>query len=135
MDYMGMEQNITLQQEVARLKGEVANLEQGRQALILNKDEAVAEARTLRLKLESFQAQVRDVAIRVAKENDWCVDGLNDVLGELSLPAYQPKWRVELTVTVVAADDYDARDLVSELLSGAAVEDYDISSYAEEVED
>lgn len=135
MDYVGMEQNITLQQEVERLKGAVANLEEGRQALMLNKDEAVAEVRSLRTKLESFQAQVREVAIRVAKENDWCADGLNDVLRELNLPTYKPKWRVELTITVVAADDYDARDLVSELLAGADVEDYDISSYAEEVED
>ena len=49
---------------------------------------------------EAFRTQVRDVAIRVAEEQGWCDDGLNDVLDELGLdPKEFPRQRITVKVT------------------------------------
>jgi hypothetical protein len=127
----------TLVREVDRLAVEVVNLQAGRTALLEAKDEAVrlrneavAEAGVEKGKLNRFQAQVREVAIRVAQENDWCNGGLNDVLEELGLPKYTPKWTVTATMVVEAEDAYDAQSLVEDALGGSdKITDIDVPTY------
>lgn len=76
-------------------------------------------ART-RSELDAFKAQVREVAIRVADEQDWCNPGLNAVLDELGLPKKVTRFKVPVTVTasqqvwveVDADDEDDALDQV-----------------------
>lgn len=63
---------------------------------------------------EAFKNEVRDVAIRVADEQDWCRTGLNGVLEELGLKRYTKRFRVKLVVEIDIEDDdidddYDAR--------------------------
>lgn len=91
-------------------------------------DESQREASSLRDRLneareqhEAFRTQVRDVAIRVADEQDWCVNGLNEVLDELDLPKRTREYEVQvevkqtITVTVEAVDEEEAQEKVEEM--------------------
>lgn len=49
---------------------------------------------------ERFETQVRDMAIRLYHEGQWCFDGLNSHLSELGLAEYTPGFTVEATLTV-----------------------------------
>lgn len=67
---------------------------------------------------ERFREQVRDVAIRVADENNWCDNGLNEVLAELNLAPKEREFEVtvtvtaqqERTITITAIDEDDAQE-------------------------
>lgn len=88
--------------------------------------------------LTKFKAQVRETAIRLAKENDVCDDGLNDFLSELGLPEKDEEYHVTVTFRNIEAADGDAAEAkVRAALSGAkdisddAPEyDYTLSRYA-----
>lgn len=57
-------------------------------------------ANDLNTSLIAFQQQVREVAIRVADEQSWCDDGLNEVLEELGLDKKEPpEYDIEVHVT------------------------------------
>lgn len=66
--------------------------------------------------LQDFRRRVRDKAIEVAAEQDWCRPGLNEVLRDLGLPEHDPRFKVPLRVRayqtvwveVSASDEEDA---------------------------
>jgi hypothetical protein len=72
--------------------------------------------------LERFRTEVRDTAIRVAGENSWCDQGLNEVLSELGLDPKTTEWTVEVavvamqtvSVTITAGSESEAEERVIE---------------------
>lgn len=72
--------------------------------------------------LERYKTKVREVAIRVADEQSWCDQGLNDVLEELGLEPNLHTYRVtvrvvlhqEVTVEIQAGNREDVEQLVDE---------------------
>lgn len=78
----------TVWREARQLRGELATAEQ---------------------QLEAFQVQVRDVAIRVAQDQNWCDQGLNEVLEELGLPRKSSRYRVSVTVTANKVFDIEVQ--------------------------
>ena len=97
-------------------------------------DENLRRERAVKHELEEFRTKVREVAIRVAEEMDWCNDGLNEVLEELGLPKLVTQWRVTVEVIVVDQSDEDeARDVVHDLLWSASdnIYDFDITDVEE----
>lgn len=83
--------------------------------------------------LEAYKEQVREVAIRVADDQGWCRDGLNETLEELGLKKFVKKYLVTVQVKVIVEDpdvddDYDARseaqDFVNAQLSSNDDETY-----------
>jgi hypothetical protein len=56
------------------------------------------ESARLRNRYRAFQAQVRDLAIKTHRDEDWCLDGLNAALKELGLAEYEPRTEYEVTV-------------------------------------
>lgn len=78
---------------------------------------ALADARRA---LDTFRAEVRTVAIRVAEEQGWCDEGLNDVLAELGMEPKETEWEVEVEVTarqtvtvrVTAKDEAEAQEKI-----------------------
>lgn len=79
---------------------------------------------------EEFRVKVRDVAIRVARQQDWCDEGLNDVLEELGLPrktqAYDVEVDVEFTLRktiTVRVDEATDGDSAREQVDSTLVED------------
>lgn len=84
------------------------------------------EARKIRRELELFKKQVRDVAITVRDENDWCIEGLNGVLEELGLPEYNPKKYVEFKIRLLVEghdDDDDARTAAEDFIANIGYDD------------
>lgn len=65
-------------------------------------------------KLARFRAQVREVAIRTAERQDWCDDGLNEVLTELGL---EPVGRTRL-VRVSVEVEVDREQVADEAVDG-----------------
>lgn len=71
---------------------------------------------------DRFRKQVREVAIRVAEEQNWCDQGLNEVLDELGLDRKEIEYNVTVNVTlhasvtipITAPSVHDARDLANE---------------------
>jgi hypothetical protein len=48
--------------------------------------ELTAQTERLQQQLENFREQVRKEAIRVARQQDWCDNGLNETMDNLGLP-------------------------------------------------
>lgn len=83
-------------------------------------DEFGDVARKAVRKLDEFKVQVRDAAIEVREENDWCIDGLNDVLRSLNLPEYNPKKYVEFKIRLLVEgydEDDDARTAAEDYIA------------------
>lgn len=83
-------------------------------------------------KLEVFKDQVREVAIRVADEQNWCRDGLNGVLEELELPEHNPRKYVEFKIRLLvegqnADDEDDAEQAARDYLENVVVYDEDVT--------
>lgn len=75
------------------------------------RDEARRHAAAALRQLESFKQRVRETAIEVHKEQEWCREGLNERLEQLGLDPYSPTFCVTALVTVtgtVEADDRNA---------------------------
>jgi len=72
--------------------------------------------------LNEFKEQVRETAIEVAAEQDWCTDGLNRVLGDLGLPTHSQEFEVSVLVRFYFRGTTDepepSQDWVSNSLSG-----------------
>jgi hypothetical protein len=77
---------------------------------------------------EAFKQQVREVAIRVAEEQTWCDNGLNEVLDELGLDRKEkPRYEVEVTVTYRFEFDHDDENLlVSDVESDLSTTAFDV---------
>lgn len=108
---------------------------QQREALVRDLDVARAEAASLRRDIGTIRAQsdvfrdkVRVVAIRVAGEQGWCTEGLNDVLDELGLDPHVTKWQVEVHVvasqTVMVEVEADSDEAAQTKVEQG---DYDLS--------
>jgi hypothetical protein len=94
--------------------------------------------------LAAYKIQVREVAIRVAEEQDWCNEGLNEVLTELGLDGVTRSYRVpvELTATQTVYIDVEAIDIdhavsqvednytSSDLAQEADGDDWSVSDYS-----
>lgn len=59
----------------------------------------MATAKKVPPTLEEYKAQVRETAIRVARDQNWCRDGLNAELKSLGLDPIEKGFTTELTVT------------------------------------
>lgn len=83
-----------------------------------------AELASERAASRDFQKLVRDTAIRVAEEQSWCDQGLNEVLEELGLEPKNKTYRV--TVRVFAYQDVETEiSAASENQAGEMALDYD----------
>jgi hypothetical protein len=96
-----------------------------------------AEVKSLRRKAAEFdlyKAKVRDKAIEVANEQEWCRDGLNEALEDLGLtkvPTYMRRTAViSVTYTYDPTSDEDAGGEISHLVIGAnRFTDYEIEAW------
>lgn len=63
-------------------------------------------------RLDSFKAQVKEVAIEQMREGRWCLGGMNEQLERLGIEQYMPRYVVSMTVDLVmeveAEDEEDA---------------------------
>lgn len=92
---------------------------------------------TMRQQHEAFREQVREVAIRVAGEQEWCDPGLNGVLRELGLPEKVVAFKVAIQVTakqtvwvvVDATSEDEAYDAARELDTYSVEQEVDRSSW------
>lgn len=111
--------------EVSKLAEELAEARASNEQQTERRDELLLQLRSVQDELTRFRRRVRDTAIRVADENGWCDDGLNDVLTELDLEPKAPPVRsfaVEVTlqarqtvlVHVDAVDEAAARAEVAD---------------------
>ena len=87
---------------------------------------------------EAFRRQVREVAIRVAKEMSWCNDGLNEVLDELGLVNYTPRYAVNMVfrvqVIVESDDENDAERLALRYVDVEASNGMELDQLGRDVE-
>jgi hypothetical protein len=85
--------------------------------------ELTAQTERLQQQLENFREQVRKEAIRVAREQDWCDNGLNETMDNLGLDRVTDEDKLvpckaeitviayrSFTVDLEATDDDDAYD-------------------------
>ena len=71
--------------------------------------------------LIQFKGLVRQKAIDVREQQNWCLDGLNSALDDLGLEPHYERWSATVTVTfsiydIEAADEDQATDAASEAI-------------------
>jgi hypothetical protein len=132
----------TLQDDLLSSKSLVAALEQQRDAANANLQREIEARRAAQAALTRFQEQVRDVAIRVAEEQSWCDNGLNEVLEELGLERKEKEYEVEVrvegwayvTVTVTATNDDEAGEKAIEEIENGNQDTSDLDWNVESTE-
>jgi hypothetical protein len=113
---------MTLTQQLEEVQRQKAALEQRLQ----EEHFRVVNAQTT---LDSFRDQVREKAIEVAKENNFCNGGLNEVLEELGLQPLPSVFTVEIefTATQTVTVEISAEDLYEDQRDEDGVRSYVVS--------